>query len=65
MEPFVGSIGALLIIGLYLGSWKMVSEDWQVGDYPVWQVALAIFIMGWIIQFIGHGVFEGRSNYLF
>ncbi|TRY80556.1 hypothetical protein TCAL_06489 [Tigriopus californicus] len=61
MEPVVGGIAALFVTALYFGSWNMVSEDWHVGGYPVWRVALVIFIMAWIIQFIGHGVFEGRA----
>ncbi len=29
--------------------------------YPIWKVALVIHVFGWILQFIGHGVFEGRA----
>ncbi len=29
--------------------------------HPIWKVALAIHVAGWILQFIGHGVFEGRA----
>ena len=28
---------------------------------PIWKAALGIHILGWIAQFIGHGVFEGIS----
>ncbi len=26
-----------------------------------WEVSLAIFVIGWVFQFIGHGVYEKRS----
>ena len=29
--------------------------------YSIWKVALAIHVTAWILQFIGHGVFEGRA----
>jgi uncharacterized membrane protein YGL010W len=28
---------------------------------PIWKVALAIHVTGWILQFIGHGIFEKRA----
>ena len=43
---------------------------WKVRENPIkfnhkpyltFQVALAVHLVGWIIQFIGHGVFEGRA----
>lgn len=64
MEPIAGGLGALMVAGLYFGTWKMVSEDWYVGGYPIWQAAWVVFFMSWTFQFIGHGVFEGkRKNY--
>jgi uncharacterized membrane protein YGL010W len=27
----------------------------------MWQAALVIHVVAWILQFIGHGVFEGRA----
>ena len=27
----------------------------------MWKVALAIHVTAWILQFVGHGVFEGRA----
>jgi uncharacterized membrane protein YGL010W len=26
-----------------------------------WQVALALFVLGWILQFVGHGIYEKRA----
>ena len=40
----------------------MVATGMTVGEIPIWKVALAIHIIGWIIQFIGHGVFEGMIH---
>merc|ERR1712055_827854 len=41
---------------------KLVAMDFTVGNgIPIWKVALAIHICGWLLQFIGHGVFEGRA----
>ena len=35
--------------------------NFTVGNgIPIWKVALAIHICGWLLQFIGHGVFEGK-----
>ena len=33
------------------------AATWEV---PVWQVGLALFVVGWVLQFIGH-FFEGRK----
>ena len=33
--------------------------------YPSLQVAWAVFGTAWVLQFIGHGVFEGRAPALF
>ena len=32
------------------------------GGIPIWKVALTIHVTGWILQFIGHGVFEGKDS---
>ena len=61
MDPCAGGLGALLVNALYLGSSKLVLEGALIGGYPVWQVALAIHVLAWIIQFIGHGLFEGKQ----
>ena len=37
-----------------------IKENLTTG-YPVWKIALVIHITGWILQFIGHGVFDGRA----
>jgi len=30
-----------------------------------WQVNLALFVLGWVLQFVGHGVYEKRSPAFF
>ena len=59
MEPFAGTIGSIMIYFITAHSAKLVALDTQVYDMPIWKVALAVHIVCWILQFIGHGVFEG------
>ena len=59
MEPFAGGLASLLILSIYIKSGQFVSAGVSVYGLPVWQAALAIHVVAWIIQFIGHGVFEG------
>merc|ERR1712038_913345 len=62
MEPVVGAIGVFLLMGILSMSAKLVTINFTVGNsIPIWKVALAIHICGWVLQFIGHGVFEGRA----
>merc|ERR1712018_523520 len=46
---------------LYVHSAKKVGIGAMVAGYPIWNVALTIHVVAWILQFIGHGVFEGRA----
>jgi len=61
MEPFAGSLATFLILTIFVKSAQYVEADATVLGLPVWKAALAIHITAWIIQFIGHGVFEGRA----
>jgi uncharacterized membrane protein YGL010W len=36
-------------------------DAFTFSGFPIWKVALAIHVTAWILQFIGHGVFEGRA----
>ena len=64
MEPFAGPLALTLLGGIYLYSAQLVSTGAVLLGYPVWKVALAIHLAAWILQFIGHGVFEGiRTRY--
>merc|ERR1711953_213414 len=61
MEPFAGTLGALLVYYLTTQSAKLVALDTHINEIPIWKIALAIHVVCWIPQFIGHGVFEGRA----
>merc|ERR1712241_1090171 len=61
MEPFAGFIGAVLVSLLCVTAAKLVGTGATFGGYDVLNVALAIHVTAWILQFIGHGVFEGRA----
>ena len=61
MDPVAGTLGSVLVSLIYISSSKAVSDGLIVNGYPVWQVALAVHVGAWILQFIGHGVFEGRA----
>ena len=36
-------------------------QDTYVMGYPLWKAAIALHVFCWIMQFIGHGVFEGET----
>jgi uncharacterized membrane protein YGL010W len=46
-------LGALLLI-------VALAICYGVRSLP-WQISLAIFLIGWIFQFVGHGIYEKRS----
>ena len=60
MEPFVGGCATVLLCFILGQTASLVDANTAVLGHPVWKVALAIHITGWILQFIGHGVFEGK-----
>lgn len=63
MEPFVGGIGSILAVLIYFGTSYLVVADVKVqsicGETPIWAVAAVVHVTCWILQFIGHYVFEG------
>lgn len=53
----LGAAGAAFIYAIYRGAlWSR--EAYGAG---AWQPALAVHVVAWVLQFIGHGVFEGRA----
>ena len=47
---------------IYYHPFQLVTSGTTLfGGVPIWKVALAIHISCWILQFIGHGVFEGNE----
>ncbi|KAB5580466.1 hypothetical protein GE09DRAFT_1051024 [Coniochaeta sp. 2T2.1] len=80
LEPNLGIIGAFLYAALYillepvagtaLGiicvAMATIGNQLRIADATATnQWSIAIFIFSWIIQFIGHGKFEGRAPALF
>jgi uncharacterized membrane protein YGL010W len=77
LEPNAGTIGALVYSGLYLllepvagGALGLMClaaaacTNYLRQQYPagfVTQVAIAVHVVGWLLQFVGHGRFEGRA----
>ena len=61
MDPIAGTLGALLVLFLNHWTWHLVAAGDLVMGFPLWQPVLAFFIFLWIVQIIGHGVFEGRA----
>ena len=59
MEPFAGLIGAILVSILCVTAAKLVGTGATVGGHDILNVAIAIHVTAWILQFIGHGLFEG------
>merc|ERR1712110_653095 len=51
----------LMVYYLTTQSAKLVALDTHINEIPIWKIALAIHVVCWILQFIGHGVFEGRA----
>merc|ERR1719431_414529 len=61
MDPVAGTLGALLMIYLNQWTYKMVLSGAPLMGYPLWQPILAFHAFMWMVQFIGHGMFEKRA----
>lgn len=57
LEPVAGAMFTPLLFASNAYSKYLVSTYGATANYG----ALAVFLASWIAQFIGHGVFEGRS----
>jgi len=63
MEPLVGSVGAGMVLALHSLTFKL-SQEVEVdplSGLQLWKIVLALHIFLWVLQFIGHGVFEKRA----
>eukprot|EP00042_Codosiga_hollandica_P008334 m.19164 g.19164 ORF g.19164 m.19164 type:complete len:188 (-) comp30715_c0_seq1:27-590(-) len=60
IEPLAGSIAFF-----FLFNGARVATAWVAHDHDAWKIALGIHILSWVLQFIGHGVFEKRAPALF
>merc|ERR1712227_293203 len=61
MDPVAGSIGAILMIYLNKWTWGLAAAGEPVLNLPLWQAVAGFHVFMWIVQFIGHGVFEKRA----
>lgn len=61
LEPAAGALLAPILIGA-TAYFKHLTT---VAPNPTNKIALTIWSLSWIAQFIGHGVFEGRAPALF
>lgn len=55
---------ALVLVGYLLSTWLFSFHD-DTSRKLLFTWALRVHILSWVAQFIGHGVFEGRSPALF
>lgn len=57
MEPVAGALVAPLLLGGTAFANYLTDTYGQTANY--W--ALGVHVFSWIVQFVGHGVFEGRA----
>lgn len=61
LDCIAGTLGALLVFAGYLfANYATVAAPHMFG-VPAWKLALPVHVLAWILQFIGHGVFEKRK----
>ncbi|KAF1329317.1 putative endoplasmic reticulum membrane protein c16e8.02, partial [Globisporangium splendens] len=61
LDIFAGTIGAAMIFCIYVFANYFEKAAPELYGVPAWQIALPIHVVAWILQFIGHGVFERRK----
>lgn len=61
LEPVAGTLLAPILIG----ATAYFNHLTTVAPNPTNKIALTIWSLSWIAQFIGHGIFEGRAPALF
>lgn len=47
-------------MALFSATCITIAHALQGGTWPLWQIALGVFAVAWVLQFVGHGV-EGRK----
>ncbi|KAI0838986.1 DUF962-domain-containing protein [Hypoxylon sp. FL0890] len=57
LEPVAGTILALICLGAAAATNTAHSENPTLTN----QVAIVVHVLSWLLQFMGHGVFEGRA----
>ncbi|KAF0746414.1 hypothetical protein DYB26_009687 [Aphanomyces astaci] len=61
LDPYAGTLAAALIVSMYVWSNVVIADAVAATGESPWRLALGIHVTAWIIQFIGHGVFEKRA----
>lgn len=51
------AIGMLIMSGLMLGIWSLLPPAF------IWQIAVAVFVVAWIGQFIGHHIEKKKPSF--
>ncbi|CEG35569.1 Predicted membrane protein [Plasmopara halstedii] len=65
LDRVAGTFGAIIVFLCYVLANFLVVEGVTFMKASIAHVALAIIVLGFILQFIGHGVFEHRKPALF
>ena len=58
LEPFAGTILAVICVAM-AGAGNYMLETYDAWTVNSW--AAGVFVASWILQFVGHGKFEGRA----
>ncbi|TMW67562.1 hypothetical protein Poli38472_011182 [Pythium oligandrum] len=61
LDIMAGTLGAALVFASYLFANYFSQNAPALFGVPAWQIALPVHVIAWILQFIGHGVFERRK----
>jgi len=61
MDPAAGSLGALLVVALYVATGILVQTTATIAGFSLLKVLGLFNASMWIAQFLGHGIFEGRA----
>lgn len=57
MEPVAGAMLAPLLLGGTAAANHLTSTYGMKANY----VAIGVHVVSWLVQFVGHGIFEGRA----
>ncbi|GLE07728.1 hypothetical protein PINS_up018359 [Pythium insidiosum] len=61
LDVWAGLIGASLVFAAYVYGNYLSQQAPALYGVAAWQLALPVHVLAWILQFIGHGVFERRK----
>jgi len=61
MDKKAGSLAAIMVFACLITGQKFYFTAETSYGYPAWVLAVALHVLCWISQFIGHGAFEGRA----